>query len=253
MESFRFENPAAFQLLWIIPILWILFKVFQGRTRKRIHAAYGDRISKFLSFSVSLTKRNLKRRLQYLVLALFVFSLAAPQVGQNKKKVKSEGIELILMVDVSNSMLAEDAKPSRLDLAKKELKRLVDRAFGDRIGLIAFAGSAVVLSPVTQDKSALNMFIDSLGTETVSTQGTEFRKALAEAEAAFDRGGVEGDEDAVVTRAIIIASDGEDNEPGALEQAEKVAKQGVRIFTLGFGTERGAPIPLKDRWGNLKS
>jgi len=187
-----------------------------------------------------------------LALALFIISYARPQSGQSQKKVKSEGIELLLLVDVSNSMLAEDIKPSRLELVKKELNRLLELAGGDRIGLVAFAGSAVLQSPVTQDKSALKMYIDSLSTESVSTQGTEFKKALMEAQSAFQRGGVDESEDSVVTRAILIASDGEDNEPGAIELAKKLVDSGIRIFAMGVGTEKGAPIPIRNQYGELK-
>ncbi|MEZ4871935.1 MAG: VWA domain-containing protein [Bdellovibrionales bacterium] len=154
-----------------------------------------------------------------LSILFFVFALARPQSGTAKAKMKSEGIEVVLLLDVSESMKAEDVKPSRLEFMKKEMIRFVEKSVGDRIGIVAFAGSAVLLTPVTQDKGALKMYIETLSTDSVSTQGTDFGKALQEAESAFKRGGLEDSEESVVTRAIIIASDGEDNEEKGLETA----------------------------------
>ncbi len=250
--NFRFQNPAAFQFFWLIPLLvgltWFLIRSQRAKIKKQI----GERLIPFLTASVSGSRRWWKVLLEVLVLVAFVFALARPQSGESKKKVKSEGVEIMLLVDVSRSMLAEDTRPSRLELAKKELSRFLDMMEGDRVGLIAFAGSAVLLSPLTNDKAALKMFIESLSPEAVTTQGTEFRKALDEAGSALGRGGVEETDQSVVTRVIVVASDGEDNEPGAMDAAKDLAHRGTRIFTLGFGTEKGAPIPLRDERGDLR-
>ncbi|HVK61764.1 MAG TPA: VWA domain-containing protein, partial [Bdellovibrionales bacterium] len=133
------------------------------------------------------------------------------------------------------------------------INRLLDMLSGDKVGLIAFAGSAVLVSPLTTDKSSLKMFVDSLSTDSVETQGTSVKKAIDEAKAAFERGGVEDTDSSRVTRVILVVSDGEDQEPGALEEARKLANQGTRIFTLAFGTERGAPIPIRDERGFLRN
>ncbi|RYZ69015.1 MAG: VWA domain-containing protein, partial [Proteobacteria bacterium] len=148
---------------------------------------------------------------------------------------------------------AEDVKPSRLQHAKSEMNRLLDSLAGDKVGLVGFAGSAVVLSPLTNDKGSLKMFIDGLTPDSVETQGTNITKALDEARGVFDRGGAATDETSKVTRVILVVSDGEDQEKGALEQAKKFAEDGTRIFTLAFGTERGAPIPSRDERGFLRS
>lgn len=180
-----------------------------------------------------------------------MLALARPQAGKTQQKVKSEGIEVVILFDVSNSMEAEDVKPSRLELAKKEVERLLDLMSGDRVGLIAFAGSAIVLSPVSTDLAAIKMYVESLNPNSVSSQGTEFTKALTEARDAFHRGGVDASDDSTVTRAILIVSDGEDQESGALKVAKQLADEGIRIFTLGVGTEKGGPIPMRDEFGNL--
>lgn len=247
----RFANDIALQLLWLLPVLWFLSWFLIRQSAKKLNQNLGSKIASVLAASLSTKKRKFKAFLEIAALLFFIVALARPQSGQSQQEVKSEGVEVMLLVDVSQSMMAEDVRPSRLDLAKKELIRFLDFAGGDRVGLIAFAGSAALLSPVTTDKSALKMFIESLTTESVSTQGTEFRKALEQANSAFSRGGIEAGEESVVTRVILIASDGEDNEQGALEIAEELADRNVRIFTLAFGTEKGAPIPLRDPRGNL--
>ena len=200
---------------------------------------------------MSLVKKRWKFVLKFIVLLFFVLALARPQSGEKRQSVSSEGIELMILFDVSRSMLAEDVRPSRIELAKKEMIKFVSQTANHKIGLIAFAGSGILLSPMTTDKSAINMYLDSLTTDAVSTQGTEFKSALMAAKDAFKRGGVET-EDSVVTRAIIVVSDGEDNEKGALNAAEELVKEGIHVFSLGLGTEAGGPIPIRDRNGVVR-
>lgn len=252
MNGFRFESPGYLTLLWLLPIFVGLAFWHWRSSRRKFAKVLGTKMAPFLLNSVSTTKRKWKLFLQTAAIALCIFALARPQSGQSLQKVKSEGIEVMFLVDVSQSMLAEDVKPSRLELAKKDLMQFLDASNGDRVGIIAFAGSSILLSPMTSDRNALKMFIDSLSPDSVSLQGTEFRKALEDAAEAFKRGGVEAEQQSAVTRAIVIASDGEDQEKGALEKAQELAKSGIRIFTLGFGTERGGPIPLRDEYGRLK-
>ncbi len=247
----RFANPEAFQLLWLIPFIVFISIALEIRGRKRLGKAFGEKLAPFLASSVSPGKRHFKLLLRCLALGCFVTAMARPQMGQSLQQVKAQGVELVIAVDVSNSMLAEDVKPSRLDHAKAELNRLLDMLAGDKVGLVAFAGSAVLLSPLTTDISSLKMFVDSLTVESVSTQGTSFKAALDEAKAAFERGGVESDENLRVTRVILLASDGEDQEEGALQAARKLVGENTRIFSLAFGTERGGPIPLRDERGFL--
>jgi Ca-activated chloride channel family protein len=158
----------------------------------------------------------------------------------------------MILFDVSESMLAEDMAPSRIEFAKKEVNRVLDLLPGSKVGLVAFAGSAALVSPITTDASALKMFTEFLNTETVSTQGTDFKKALEEADLAFERGGQGTDPATRVTRVILIISDGEDHEEGALEVAKKIADKGVRIFAVAVGTEKGGAIPQRDINGILR-
>lgn len=249
---FRFENIAAFQYLWILPIIVILGIFFERMARKKMESAIGQRLYPFLSSSVSHKKRKIKTLLQLLVVFFFVLALARPQMGESQQQIKSEGVELIFAVDVSESMMAEDVKPSRLAQAKAELSRLVDMMPGNKIGVVAFAGSAVLLSPLTNDPGAVKMYLESLEPSSVSSQGTNFTEALKISKEAFERGGISTDEVVKVTRVILIASDGEDHEQGALDEAQKMASEGVRIFSLAYGTEKGGAIPVRDAMGFLK-
>ncbi|MBX3023179.1 MAG: VWA domain-containing protein [Bdellovibrionales bacterium] len=251
MLDYRFQDTAALQLLGLIPIILLMIWWTAGRTKQIINAQIAPRIAGYLMRSVSTRKRKLKLVLQCLSLLFFVVALARPQSGEGKQKAKSEGLEIMIVLDVSNSMLAEDARPSRLDLAKKELSRFLDTLGGDKVGLVAFAGSAILLSPLTSDKSALKMYMESLTPDAVTTQGTDFKKAISEAMNALQRGGLENDDTRQLTKVIVIASDGEETEKGGLDAARKAADAGIRIFTLGFGTEQGGQIPVRDHVGNL--
>lgn len=249
---FRFENLAAFNYLWLIPLILVVGFVFDRLNRKRMQTAIGSRLYPFLSSSVSNKKRTIKTVFQVMAVLSFVLALARPQFGESQQQIKSEGVELIFAVDVSESMLAEDVKPSRLAQVKTELSRLLDLMPGNKVGVLAFAGSAALLSPLTNDPGAIKMYLDSLDPNSVSSQGTNFTEALRVAKDAFERGGVSSGETTKVTRVIVIASDGEDHEPGALEEAKKMTGEGVRIFTLAYGTEKGGPIPVRDGMGFLK-
>jgi Ca-activated chloride channel family protein len=247
----RFENPAALQFLWAAPVVVFIAWFMARETSRRMARALSAKLLPLLTASVSTTRRRIKLALEVGTLCLFAVALARPQSGASQQKVKSEGVEVMMLLDVSQSMLAEDVRPSRLEVAKKEMMRFVDLAGGNKIGLVAFAGSAVTLSPLTTDKSALNMFIESMSTTAVSAQGTDFRRALIEAKGAFERGGTDPGNDAVVSRVVLIVSDGEDNEAGASEMVQELTGQGVRIYSLAIGTERGGTIPVRDERGNL--
>lgn len=249
----RFENPAAFYFIWFVPVFWLVAVLVQKAMRKKMSKVVGSRLYPFLISSLSDRKRTAKQILQSLVILFFVFALARPQSGQSMQEIKSEGVEIMLAIDVSDSMLAEDVRPSRLEQAKTDLSRLLDRMPGNRVGVIAFAGSAAILSPLSNDPNAIKMYIESLSTNSVSSQGTSFEEALRIAVDSFKRGGVSDNDTSKVTRVILVASDGEDHEPGANEAAKKLVDQGIRIFTVAYGTEKGAPIPVKDGMGFWKA
>ncbi len=249
---FRFANPQYLHFLWLVPVIFILARYMNKKAKQKIATHLGEKLTPYLTASVSLSKRKLKLWLELGAIVFFIIALAQPQLGESQQEIKSQGVEMMIAVDVSNSMLAEDVKPNRLEFAKSELMKLIDQMPGNKVGLIAFAGSAALVSPITTDASALKMFIESLSVDTVSSQGTVIEKALLEAKDAFKRGGVDGDETNRVTRVILIASDGEDQEPNALKISEDLVKEGTHIFTMAFGTEKGAPIPDRDGTGYLR-
>lgn len=248
---YKFASPATFQMLWLLLGLLLLWLVLDRAARGKVHKLMGARLTPFLTASLSARKRNIKRATQLLVLALAILALARPQSGESKQEVRSEGFELILLVDVSESMMAEDVRPNRLEQAKNEMSRLLDLMPGNKVGIVAFAGSASLLSPLTNDPNSLKLYLESLSPLSVSTQGTEFKRGLVEAKEAFKRGGLNSDT-VRTTRVILVASDGEDHEQGALDEAQALAKDGIRIFSLAYGTEKGAPIPERDGNGFMR-
>lgn len=247
----RFESPAVLWWMILAPVLLLLFYMLSRRWQKVSAQSFGARVFPYLVQNFSFKKAFFKTLFLCLALAFFIFALARPQMGKGQSEAKSEGVELMLLVDVSKSMLAEDVRPSRLEHAKKEIMSLLDMLSGDKVGMIAFAGSSVLLSPLTNDKAALKMFIESLSTESVETQGTEIGPALKEAQAAFERGGIQADEKSRATKVVLLISDGEDHEPGTEKIAQDMAQQGIRIFTMAFGTEAGGKIPLRDSRNQL--
>jgi len=249
---FRFAEPHFLIFLWVVPALTLIYLAVELRARRRLSTQIGERLAPFLTQSVSTRRRHLKFMLRLLTLVFFIVALARPQSGKSEQKVKTEGLEMVIALDVSNSMLAEDVKPSRLQLAKSEIVRLLELSSGDRIGLVAFAGSAVLISPLTTDHSAIQMFLESVNTNSVETQGTDLKKALRESRAAFERGGVDPGEESQVTRVILLVSDGEDHEEGVTQEAKKLVDEGVRIFSLLVGTERGGQIPIRDERGYIQ-
>ena len=186
---FRFANSGYFSAFLLVIALVVLFWWQNRHLQKQLFKAFGQKMLRFFVADFSPFKKKLKFSLVVLALSAMIFALARPQTGQGKKQIKSQGVELMVAIDVSNSMLAEDVKPSRLEHAKKEINHLLNILGGDKVGILAFAGSAVLLSPMTTDKSALKMFLETLSPNSVETQGTELAKALSEAKEAFDRGG----------------------------------------------------------------
>jgi Ca-activated chloride channel homolog len=249
---FRFESYSYLHLLWLVFVLIGLSVLGMRRAWQKLVRAFGEKLSPLLASSVSQKKRNLKLILQTVTLSLMVIALARPQAGQSTQEVRSEGVEIMLLADVSDSMLADDLRPSRLEQAKIDMSRLIDLLSGNKVGVVAFAGSAALLSPLTNDPSSLKLFVESLTPTSVSSQGTNFKEALDSARLAFERGGVEKDDAVRVTRVILIFSDGEDHEPGATDLAKKLSSEGTKIFAVAYGTEKGAPIPLRDSLGYLK-
>lgn len=234
----------------------VLFFFLRKRAEKRFKQAFGAKLSPFLSISLSRSKVKVKFFLEIFIVLLLILTIARPQSGTSTQKEKYEGLEMVFIADVSPSMLTEDVKPSRLEQMRVTLKKIVDTTGGDKIGLVALSGTSMLLSPITSDPSALQMYIESLSPENVSTRGTDFKRAFEIAAGAFERGGSSDEPDpetqSGASRVIILASDGENHEDGAIDAVKKLNEKGIRVFTLTFGTERGDKIPLRDPGGQLR-
>lgn len=247
----QWGDPNAFYYVALVVVLICTYILLEKYFHNKLNAAFGKKVTAYLIQSLSLKKRRLQMALQAMGLIFIIVAMARPQAGQSQHEIKSEGIELLILADVSDSMMAEDVRPSRLTQMKIELSKLLELMPGNKIGIIAFAGSSTLLSPLTSDPNALKMYIDSLDTNSVSTQGTNFETALTYAKEAFEKGGATQDENSRTTRAILVASDGEDQEAGAIGVANLLSKEGIKIFTMAYGTEKGGAIPIYDNYGNM--
>lgn len=249
---FRFATPNAAYFILLAMLIYIVAIVMHKSTQSKLKKMFNSVMINQIMATFDYTKRKWKWFLQFMVLVLMAIALARPQLGQNQAVVRSEGFEIILAVDVSESMMAEDLRPSRLDQAKLELAKLVDLMPGNKVGVIAFAGSSVLMSPLTNDMGAVKMYIDSLSPSLISNQGTNIESAVRHSMDVFERGGVTTDTGSKVTRVILIASDGEDHEENALKAVEDAVQKNIRVFTIAYGTEKGGTIPKRDNFGYLK-
>lgn len=234
---FRFESPIYLWLLWVIPLL-ILIRFIGWRRRKAKFKKLGDPVLlKELMPDISAYRPTVKFILMLCALALLVVMVARPQMGSKISHDKRQGIETIICLDISNSMLAEDVAPSRLDKSKMLVENLVDKFSNDKIGLIVFAGDAFVQLPITSDYVSAKMFLQNITPSLIQSQGTNIAQAVSLASKSFTQ-------QEKVGRAIIVITDGENHEPGATEAAEAAKKQGINVYILGVGTAKGSPIPL---------
>ena len=234
---FRFENPQYLTLLLVLVVL-ILIHYFALYRRKRNLRRYGDpQLLKNLLIDVSKVRPELKFWLAIAALACFIIALARPQYGTKIENRERQGIEAIVALDVSNSMLAEDVKPNRLDKAKMMLSNMVDGMKDDKIGLVVFAGQAFNQLPITSDYVSAKMFLETINPSMISVQGTDIAAAINLAMRSFTQ-------QENVSRAIFLITDGEDNEGGAVEAAKEAAGRGIRVYILGIGDPAGAPIPM---------
>ena len=246
----KFEDPTYFWLLWIIPLLAVVRIGVLWQRHKRLQKIGDAALLKQLMPDVSKARREWKFGLLMAAIALMVVMLARPQMGSKVSNDKRNGIETIIAIDISNSMLARDVVPSRLDKSKMLVENLVDNFTNDKIGLVVFAGDAFVQLPITSDYVSAKMFLQSIAPSLITTQGTDVARAITLASNSFTQ--QQG-----VGRAIILITDGEDHEGGAEESAKQARKKGINVFILGIGSTKGATIPvgngdyLKDASGNV--
>ena len=242
MQVLRFENPDLLYLLWgVIPL--VLFFVWVVRYKKNLLKRFGnpDLLSKLMQ-SFNSGRRNLKMALLTLSYIFFVIALANPQIGTKLEDVKREGVDIIVALDVSASMQAEDIKPNRLEKAKHEVSKFLDLLQGDRIGLVAFAGIAHVQCPLTLDYSAARLFLNIIDTDLIPEPGTAIGSAIRTAVKAFNT-------EERKHKVLILITDGEDHESEPLEAAKEAEQEGVIVYTIGIGSPQGVPIPIYNQYG----
>ena len=234
---FQFAHITYLYFLLLIPVLIIIF-IISVQIKKKSVKSFGDlEIISGLMPNVSVKRPKLKFILLLFALTFIIIGIAGPQFGTKLKKVKREGIEMIFAIDVSNSMMAEDIKPNRLERSKQAISKLIDKLHNDKIGMIVFAGDAYTQLPITTDYSAAKMFLSTINPSIVPKQGTAIGSAINLAMSSFSP-------DNNKSKVLIIITDGENHEDNAVEMAEKAKEEGIVVHTIGMGLSKGAPIPI---------
>ena len=245
----NFAQAQYLFLLLLIPFFFIFYAVMLKLRKRRIRRFGDESLVKEIMPSSSVSKGWVKTVLFSVAFFFFVIGLSRPQIGAKLKEHQTKGVEIMIALDVSNSMLAQDYSPNRLERAKLSISRLVDRLRDDRIGLIVFAGNSFVQLPITTDYVSAKMFLNSISTESVPVQSTAIGEAINTAVRSFSA-------QSEKSRAIVIITDGENHEDDPVAAAKQAAELGVRIFTIGVGSPEGQPIPvdgelLRDRNGEI--
>ena len=246
----KFATPEYLYLLLLIPLAIIIYKYACYRRESNIRR-YGDPelVSRLIP-AYSTTRSSVLFWMSLLAMALIIFALARPRYGKGKTTVTTRGVELVVALDISNSMLADDIYPNRLEKAKRLIKRLAEQLKGNKIAMVVFAGDAYVQLPITDDFISIEMFLESISTNLVSRQGTDIGAAINMAARCFTPNDKIG-------KAIVLITDGENHEGGAEEAAQKASESGKKVFILGIGTTKGGRIPLggnnflRDREGQV--
>ena len=244
-----FAQSQYLLLLVLVPVFLALYGLARYLRKKKIRRFGDEELVRRLMPSYSGAKGWIRAILFVTAFFFFVIGMARPQIGAKLKEHKSRGAEVMIALDVSNSMLAKDYTPCRLDRAKLAISRLVDKLDGDRIGLVLFAGTSFVQLPITTDYVSAKMFLGSISTESVPVQGTAIGDAISTCIRSFSA-------QSERSRAIIVITDGENHEDDPVEAAKQAAEMGIRVFTIGVGSPEGQPIPvagglLKDSNGEI--
>lgn len=234
---FRFANPDILWLLMVVPAMVVALALLSRARHKALARFAASEVLKELMPDVSQGRVRLKATLFTVAVAVVIIAAARPQFGSKLREQKSEGIEMMLVVDVSNSMLAEDFTPSRLDRTRYAIDKLFSSLHQDRVGMVVFAGEAKVQLPITTDYRMAKAFAKRLSPALVSVQGTDLGQALSLATLSFSNAKDK-------SRAIILITDGEAHDANAIEAAHRAAEQGIRLFCIGIGTPEGAPIKI---------
>ena len=234
----QLEEKIWFWLLLVIPVLIVLFVIVQLWKRHAQNKFANQRIIKRLSPNRSHFKPILKLIVLCLAFASLSIAMVNPKIGTKLETVKRQGVDIVFAIDVSKSMLAEDIAPNRLEKSKQLVTQIINNLASDRIGIIAYAGKAFPQLPITTDYAAAKMFLQSMDTDMLSSQGTAINEAIQLARTYYD-------DEEQTNRVLIIISDGEDHSDVAIDVAEAAADEGIKIFTIGVGDVKGAPIPIK--------
>lgn len=234
--------------LWgflVIPVLFLLFLTYVFWKKKTQRKFADTKLFKKLAPDQSSFKTNLKFIILSLAFACFVMALVNPKLGTKLETVKREGVDIVFALDVSKSMLAEDIAPNRLEKSKRIITEIINNLAADRVGLVGYAGSAFPQVPITTDYSTTKTFLQSMNTDMVSSQGTAISQAIDLARSYYN-------DDDQTNKVLVILSEGEDHDSNAEAMAEKASEEGIKIYTIGVGTERGDPIPIKKN-GRIES
>ena len=239
---FRFENPEYLWLLSVVGLLTIIWIIGQVRQKRKLRRFGDPNLVRQLMPDVSRWRPIVKFVLLEIALTFMIIMLARPQEASQISEEKRSGIETMIAIDISNSMMAKDVVPSRLDRAKMLIENIVENFTDDKIGLIVFAGDAFVQLPITSDYVSAKMFLNSIDPSMIVNQGTDIATAINLASRSFTQ-------QEKVGKVIIVITDGEDHEGGALEAAKDAHESGKNIYILGIGSTKGAPIPDRDTGG----
>ena len=236
---YQLEEITYLYILILLPIILLVFlynKYWQKRTIKKY---FDDATFNFLSPELSSTKSYIKTSLTLLIISILVFGLVNPKIGTELKTVKREGVDIVFAIDVSKSMLAEDIAPNRIFKAKRLVSEIFNKLGSDRVGIIAYASTAIPVLPITNDFSSAKMFLESLNTDMLSSQGTSIVEAIELSKGYFD-------DENQTNRVLCILSDGEDHEYDENQFISALRDSGIIILSVGLGSTKGAPIPIKE-------
>lgn len=239
---FRFAHPSLLYLLIIIPLLIVFYGMMVRRKKKAIAEFGNPELLRPLMPLLSFKRGTWKFVMLLLALIFVILGVAGPQFGSKLQQVKKKGVELMIALDVSNSMMAEDIKPNRLEKAKMAISRMVEKLSDDKVGLVVFAGDAYVQLPITTDYSSAKLFLSNITTDIMPVQGTAIGAAIDLAANSFTP-------ESETAKAIIVITDGENHQDDAVVAAQRARDRGIVIHTIGMGLEQGAPIPEKGKTG----
>jgi Ca-activated chloride channel family protein len=234
---YRLERPEMLYLLAILPVVWILYFLYMAWKKKKLKLFSDLELTDNTIPLYTTNKLMIKTILLSMVFSFLVMALANPQIGSKLQEVKREGVDVMIALDLSNSMLAEDFSPNRLEKSKRAISKLVDRLKSDRIGIVVFGGEAYTQLPLTSDYAAAKLFLRTVNTDIIPTQGTAIGTAIELCEESFDKQSKAG-------KAIIIITDGENHEDDATGAASNATEQDIKVFTVGMGSTQGVPIPV---------